>query len=226
VDRIAFATEGSRDLYRSLPFVGAIETCLIEELPSAAELSNARDHPEVPPTGVRGPNAIFVGVLEPRKGIGELMRAWESVEIGLPDAVLRIIGPGPLHRSVADWTRLRPDQRIYEGQQSRDSVLAAIGSATVLVAPSMPSGRWREQVGLPIKEALAAGLTVVTTDQTGLAFWLKSHGHRVVPAELVARDLAPELIAALCTPLDAVVVRATLPAVDGRYRSDSWLHRH
>jgi glycosyltransferase involved in cell wall biosynthesis len=93
---------------------------------------------------------------------------------------------------------------------------------------SQPTAGWREQVGLPIVEGLAHGCRVVTTDQTGLAGWLREHadrGHRVVPAGGSGADLAAAVLAALTTPTGdgPGSVLADLPVRDGRLAADDWL---
>lgn len=220
IDRIGFASRGSEMLYRSLPFVKAIPFRVIEELPSA--LPSAE-------TSVKREGAIFVGILEARKGVVELLEAWRLVERERPDAVLTIVGPGSLEPLVTKWASESPGSRQYLGQLQRTSILELLLDNRVLVAPSLPSGRWREQIGLPIKEALSRGLTVVTSRQTGLADWLAAHGHHVVEIRngvLPVAALASATAQALAHPLDRRVVREELPTVQGRYASDAWLHEN
>lgn len=219
IDRIVFASEGSRAVYTSIPGVDAIESTTIEELPTAVESDDA---------DVLALSACFVGVLETRKGILALMEAWERVEQQLPTAHLDVVGPGEHADAVREWVDRAPATRRLLGQLPRHEVLSLLARTQVLAAPSLPDGRWREQIGLPIKEALSNGLTVVTTHQTGLAGWLRGHGHRVVELEgegSLAGRLSGALIDALTGPLERPLVRASLPAVEGRYASDSWLHR-
>ena len=217
LDKIAFATEGSRRLYLSIPFVRSVEHRLFEELPSDASLQTTTPDPS---------HCIFVGVLEERKGVQQLLDAWVEVERLHPEATLTIVGPGPLAARVESWAAHNPTRRSYLGQLPRDEVQAEIARASVLVAPSMPDGRWREQVGLPIKEGLSHGATIVTTDQTGLAPWLANNGHTVVPASKVGELLPDAIVAALASPLARQDVLATLPTIEGRYQSDSWMHAY
>ncbi|WP_230671377.1 glycosyltransferase family 4 protein [Rathayibacter sp. Leaf248] len=220
IDRIAFASEGSRSVYHSIPLVGSIENVTVQELPSA---SAAID------TTAESGAAVFIGVLETRKGIEVLLDAWELVESASDGARLTIIGPGPLSSRVGAWADESPSTRLYEGRLPRTAVLDRLRDASVLVAPSLPHGRWREQIGLPIKEALAQGLTIVTTRQTGLADWLAQHGHHVVEVEVdesaLVTGLAASILEALRTPLSRSQVRSSLPARQGRYVADEWLHR-
>ncbi|GGK99281.1 hypothetical protein JOE58_002860 [Curtobacterium luteum] len=217
LDRIHFATPAARNAYAQLPFVGAIEQTVGLELPAPAP-GPTRD-------AVPG-SCVFVGVLEARKGIAPLMSAWEVVERTRPGAVLTIVGPGPELDRVRRWAAGAPDRRRVLGPLPHAEAGAAVARSAVLVAPSIPDGRWREQVGLPVKDALAAGLTVVATDQTGLAPWLAEHGHQVVTVaggDLVGR-LARSIERAVDTPLQREAVRAALPGRDGRMAADEWLH--
>jgi hypothetical protein len=213
IDRIAFASDDARATYTALPFFHPRDASTVLELPSAS--------PEVA-DGVPF-RCVFLGALEPRKGLTELMAAWPEVEAVVPGAELVVVGPGPMLDTVERWAAERPGSRTVLGGRPRDEALAVVRSGTVLVAPSVPEGRWREQIGLPIKEALAAGLTVVTTDQTGLAPWLRSTGHHIVRAGAVP-ELAEAVATALRSPLDRTAVRDTLPDVDGRLVADGRLH--
>jgi hypothetical protein len=205
LDRIAFASEGSQSLYLSIPYVGSVAHRLFEELPSDASEADATCDPCA---------CVFVGVLEERKGVIELLDAWERVELLHPTATLTVIGPGPLAEFVTSWVSANPTRRRYLGQLSRAEV------------PSVPYGRWREQVGLPIKEGLAQGVTVVTTDQTGLAAWLERHGHHVVRSSNIAAELPAAILTALESPLPRSSVIESLPVIEGRYQSDAWIHQH
>jgi len=220
IDRIAYASPAAEAAYRVLPGAERVASRSILELPSPALLRAG-------PPERRG-EVVFAGVLEPRKGIVPLLKAWSRVEATLPDARLTLIGPGSLAPTATSWARRAPGSRRYLGHVERAGVLERVADARCVVAPSVRDGRWREQIGLPIKEALAAGATVVTTDQTGLAPWLKAHSHHVVPAskagkELVA-DLAAALVAALHAPIEPEKVLASLPVRDGRLEADRWLH--
>lgn len=214
VDSIAFGSEGAQRAYKSLPFIKNVETELIEELPG---------RPDVPPLSTaERDGAVFVGALEARKGVLELCSAWERIETALPDSTLRIIGRGPLEQHVKTWAAVDP-RRHFMGALPHDEVISTIGRSTVLVAPSKAVGRWREQIGLPIKEALSAGTTVVASPDSGLARWLIDNGHHVVRSG--ESDLAVQLASAIRAPLDPNVVIAALPTEDGRVTADRWLHK-
>jgi glycosyltransferase involved in cell wall biosynthesis len=214
IDAIAFGSQGAQRSYESLPFLSRVRSALVEELPAQ------------PPTQVPGSSgrrgAIFVGALEARKGITQLRAAWEQVEQTLPEAVLTIVGDGPLSDDVLTWSRANPDRRKLVGRLPHARVAELLLESAVLVAPSQRDGRWREQISLPIKEALAAGVTVVSTSDTGLSSWLADHGHFIADGTDHALPDAIEI--ALTQPLDPKAVVAALPTEDGRVVADRWLH--
>jgi len=220
-DRIGFASPTARDLYRSLPFVGRVRSRLVLELPAPARgVERGAVH-----RAAAGADVAFVGLLAPRNGVRALLRAWEVVERARPDRSLAVIGGGDLEHEVSRWAARRPASRIATGQLPRAVVVATLAEVPVLAAPSIPDGRWIEQVGLPIKEALSQGCTVVTTRQTGLADWLDGHGHRVLAVDTgLVESLARALLDAMTDPLPRSDVLGSLPAVEGRERSHGWLH--
>lgn len=216
LDRICYASPDAQAAYQAIPFVRSVPSVTILELPAVAA-------PVRPPED-RG-HVVFLGVLEARKGIRQLMRAWELVEAQIPEARLTITGPGPLAPAVAEWAA-RGSARRYTGPVPHQDTQAIVQSGSVVVAPSMPEGRWREQIGLPIKEALASGRTVVTTRQTALADWLDRNGHHVVDlGDGLEERLAAQLVQAIRRPLAVDVVAGSLPSRDGRMVADSWLHQ-
>lgn len=216
IDRIAFASAASRAAYAHLPFTAGIEQAITTELPRPSATT-------VEPTPL---TCVFVGVMEERKGIRELMGAWTTVETMVPGARLVMVGPGPLQAEAASWAAASPSSRHVVGRLPHAEAATILQAGSVLVAPSVPDGRWKEQIGLPIKEALAAGLTVVTTAQTGLAPWLRAHGHEVVDLDRPAfrGRLAFAIARALRAPLERKAVRRSLPQRDGRLTADAWLH--
>lgn len=213
VDVIAFGSAGAQQLYRSLPFSARLRSNLFSHLPRAAP---GAPHTPVPLS------VVFLGRLEKRKGILTLLDAWEKVTDCLPGACIRIIGAGPLEDSVRSWASTDPSRREVLGAVPHRDVPALLGDRTALVAPSERDGRWREQIGLPILEGLSQGLTVITTEETGNAEWLRAHGHRIV-APKNAHALADALTDVLRSPLDRTEVLAALPRSRGRIDAAEWL---
>jgi len=214
-DRIAFGSAGARESYESLGLGPNVVTRAWDELPAASVAPTKSGNAE---------SAIFVGRLEARKGVEHLISAWSDVERDLPGARLTIIGGGELDSVVEAWCQARPSSRAWVGEVEHEGIAALIKENDVLVAPSIRWGRWREQIGLPIGEGLQDGLTVVTSDETGLAEWLRDNGHYVIPAERLSSELAKILVGALAHPLPSDVVKNSLPTLPGRIAADHWLH--
>lgn len=214
--RCAFGTQEAAGVYAGLT-PASVETKVIWDLPTPRELRTL--------TGAPTPTAVFVGALESRKGIEPLLAAWVGVEDRSPDARLTIVGDGPLRDIVAAWTQESPRSRAWLGRQDRREIMNVLARSTALAAPSMRTGRWREQVGRPILEALSCGLTVVTSSETGLSAFLRAHGHEVIADVTWPPDLQRALCQALEHPLPREAVLAALPAESGRITADRWLHR-
>jgi glycosyltransferase involved in cell wall biosynthesis len=125
---------------------------------------------------------LFVGRLERRKGVRELVDAVAQ----LPEARLVLAGEGP----ESAWIDGR-------GLGDRVELLGAVPAAQVplllrecalLCAPSHG-----EPYGMTVLEAMAAGRAVVATDAGGPRFLLGSDGGALVPvgdAAALARELA------------------------------------
>lgn len=218
IDRIAFGSSASERLYQSLPGVKSITSKRIEELPTV-NVAQGLSSPTASTSRV-----MFLGELDHRKGIEYVMSAWSAVEEAKPDAHITVVGSGRLASVVEAWCLAQPSSRTFAGFVQHDQVPVLLSSAEVLVAPSLREGRWREQIGLPIVEALSVGLTVVTTDETGLAQWLRNHGHLVISEKDVDSQLAGALLTALDNPLKRSEVLGSLPHVAGRIAADAWLH--
>ncbi|WP_460537799.1 glycosyltransferase family 4 protein [Humibacter ginsengiterrae] len=166
--------------------------------------------------------ACFLGSFERRKGISELMSAWPMVAQCRPGSRLVVIGYGPLAADVEKFALAREDVSVWMGA-GRAKIREILNSSHCLVLPSQRSPIWREQIGLPILEALSAGCEVVTTSETGIAQWLNAHGHRVVDAAGPVAELAAGISMALNDTRSPAAVREALPEVDGRIEADRWL---
>jgi glycosyltransferase involved in cell wall biosynthesis len=103
----------------------------------------------------RGGFALFVGRLTEDKGVGTLLRAWQSLQSG---PKLKIIGNGPLASQVARAAAAFPAIQ-WLGACSREQVKQAMAEAAVLILPST----WYEAFPLVIAEAFAAGLPIIAS---------------------------------------------------------------
>ncbi len=116
--------------------------------------------PHVPTDGY----VLFVGTLERRKNIGALLDAWAQVVAALP-APPRLVLAGRSTPEAATWlARLRDpamrgtaEHRGYVPHSQREALYAG---ARILILPSLDEG-----FGLPVLEAMSAGIPVVAADR-------------------------------------------------------------
>lgn len=217
LSRVAFGTEASARLYRSrLPRTTAVEHRVIPALPAACDCG---------PLLKREDSVVFVGSFSPRKGLDLLLEAWTCVRDESSSARLTVIGQGPLLPQALSLAQTDPSLHIAV-DPPRTEVHAALREARVLVLLSRSGTRWREQVGLPIVEGLAHGCEVVTTESTGIASWLREHGHIVLSEDSDAASCATAILQALTNRRGAARVIRDLPMRDGRVEADAYLFQH
>jgi glycosyltransferase involved in cell wall biosynthesis len=128
---------------------------------SARTLWALRDLAE-PPTILQRPAITTVAGMQFRKGISDLIAAFESVAEEFPNANLYLVGDGPDRALFEEQARLtRVSGRIhFEGFQKRPSEYLASTDVFVLAshAESMP---------LVLSEAREAGCAIIATDVNG-----------------------------------------------------------
>ena len=111
---------------------------------------------------------VYVGRLEPWKGIRLLLEAFASLE--LLDVRLMVVGDGscrPLvEKAAAEDTRIR-----FIGRRNFEGVVEAFAISDIAVIPSS-----FEPWGLVVNEALAAGTAVIASDRVGSVDDLVIHG--------------------------------------------------
>ena len=107
---------------------------------------------------------VFVGRLEPRKGVVVLARAFLQLQATHPRTHLTIIGDGPEREEVARILAAVPADRFtLTGRVEGDRLAALLADAEVAVAPALGG----ESFGIVLLEAMAAGTAVVASDIPG-----------------------------------------------------------
>ena len=147
----------------------------------AEEPSPGADDAVLARLGLRRPYLFHLGTLEPRKGIGDLVLAFDAIAGDHPELELVLAGgagwkAGPVLQSAE---RARSQARIRRlGYVADDDVPALLRRARVVVYPSLEEG-----FGLPALEALACGAPLVTTSGTPMAEVAGAAALLVAPGE-------------------------------------------
>lgn len=127
--------------------------------------------------GVQQPFALFVGTLEPRKGLDTLTRAFGRVRKAHPDLSLVVVGPqGWLTVPSLEGPGIRVLGRVDEL-----TLDALYHRATLCAVPSLYEG-----FGLPALEAMARGCPVIASSATSLTEVVGTSGLLVAPNDVEA----------------------------------------
>lgn len=124
--------------------------------------------------GLTRPYVLWVGTHEPRKNLGVVGEAFRRLRPERPDLDLVLVGP----TGWGDVPLPSGDDVHVLGRLSRSELAAAYAGATVFCFPSL-----REGFGLPVLEAMAAGVPVVTSAGTACAEVLGDAGLAVPPTD-------------------------------------------
>jgi glycosyltransferase involved in cell wall biosynthesis len=146
----------------------------------------------------------FLGRLVHQKGLNLLIPAFAQVVEAFPDSHLVIAGPveDKYGRALTEWVRARriEDRVIFTGFVDGAVKAALLADTDIWVLPSR-----EENFGIAIAEAMACGLPVFVSDNTGF--------HADVAAAragLVVRCEVAEIVAALAKLMNDPELRRTL----------------
>ena len=145
--------------------------------------------------GLDGPFVLWVGTLEPRKNLGRLVAAM-SAAAPLSDVPLVLVGPDGWRTDVARTVAPLGERAVVVGSVSEVEKRAWYEAADVFCLPSLHEG-----FGLPVLEAMAHGVPVVTSAGTATEELAGEAGLTVDPtdtgaiAEALCAVLADETLA-------------------------------
>lgn len=127
---------------------------------------------------------LFLGRLNPKKGLDILARSFPTLKIRFPDAVLLISGPDEegtrrMTESILE-SQGNLDRAVFTGMLTGTEKLAALSCADIFVLPSYSEG-----FSIAILEAMAARLPVVITNNCDFPEVAKHEAGIVVKAKEV-----------------------------------------
>ncbi|MGH2450678.1 MAG: glycosyltransferase family 4 protein [Candidatus Limnocylindria bacterium] len=164
--------------------------------------ANAKPFPEY---GDGKINILFVGRLEPRKGVMYLLRAYAQLKPRYPNTRLIICNWGPLLGELRRFVSRHGLQDVlFAGRVDDIDKARFYQTADVFCAPSTG----QESFGIVLLEAMAAGKAVVASD---------IHGYkRVVQRNVTGLLVEPRDPTALCSALARLIEDAALRERMGR----------
>jgi phosphatidylinositol alpha-mannosyltransferase len=149
------------------------------------------------------PNILFVGRMEPRKGLIHLLRAFRKLQRDGVRARLLLVGTGPGEREARRYVLTRQLEGVeFLGRVPEAQKAQLFKTADIYVSPATG----RESFGIVLLEAMSAGAPIICSD---------IHGYRgVVRRErdgiLVEPGNADALAAAIRRLIDDPALRAQL----------------
>ena len=136
-------------------------------------------------------NILFVGRLEKRKGLGDLLRAYRAMSARVPQTRLIIVGDGPLRNRVESYvSRHHLPNVILAGFVPESVKPRYYNSADIFCAPATGA----ESFGIVLLEALASGLPVVATEVPGYMSVLEPGRDSITVQPSNWRELAASLV--------------------------------
>jgi glycosyltransferase involved in cell wall biosynthesis len=146
---------------------------------------------------------LFVGRLEPAKGVLELLDAFRQIAGEDPSLRLCLVGDGSLIGRARQEAAALPGRIVVAGGQPQGEVARWMAACDALVLPS-----WNEGTPNVVLEALASGRRVVATRVGGLPDMITDPAYGELCAPRDAGALAAALRRATSTPSDPAAIAA------------------
>jgi phosphatidyl-myo-inositol alpha-mannosyltransferase len=108
-------------------------------------------------------HALYVGRLEPRKGVGHLIRAIASVQRVVPGVRLVVVGDGPDRGRLTEHARSAGADVQFAGRIDDRELPAYYQACDVVCSPSLHG----ESFGIVLLEAMACGKPIVASRIAG-----------------------------------------------------------
>ena len=132
----------------------------LETIPNPIDVSAVRDQAAKRPAPMDGPYALYVGKLEPNKGVARLIPAFERAGLDWP---LVIVGDGRERAGLEAAGRRSGREVRFVGWLAREEALGWLAHAGMLVFPSLGP----ESLSRVLLEAGALGRPIAANDTGG-----------------------------------------------------------
>jgi phosphatidylinositol alpha-mannosyltransferase len=176
-----------------------------EVVPNGIDVARFRaPTPRPPDMPADQPSVLYVGRLEPRKGVDRLMRAMPIVQQQAAGARLVIVGDGPGRPALEALARALGVHVLFTSRVPDMVLPAYYRAADVVCSPALGD----ESFGIVLLEAMAAERPIVATRIDGYAEILAGAGC----ARLVNVDDPPALAHAIVSLLASADLRESLGA--------------
>ena len=159
------------------------------------------------------PSVLYVGRMEPRKGVDSLVRAMRIVQARVPGAQLVIVGGGPDRDVTQSLARELDVRAIFAGRVADEELPGYYQAADVVCSPALGD----ESFGITLLEAMAAGRPIVASDIAGYAELLGPAGSARLTRVGDADSIAEEICAVLTDSSLARTMGARGAAAAGQY---------
>jgi glycosyltransferase involved in cell wall biosynthesis len=164
------------------------------------------------------PTVLFLAELTERKGIDDLLRAWELAPTD--GWTLQLCGFGEGSGRVQAWAQDVENAHV-ELRPSRARIHELLRQASVVVLPSVGVPGWREQVGLSLLEGAAHGCRLICSSDSGASQEVARGSGCVVPPRDAAALAAALEEAIAAGPCKGDIARR----VDSRRAFEAWARR-
>lgn len=147
------------------------------------------------PRQLAKPSIIFVGGLHPRKGLPDLIKAFEIVRHKVPAATLTILGDGPHRQEYEALARISPAAEAITFLGGLDEPFPFLLGADIFVLPSHA-----DPAPLVLSEAREAGCAIVATAVDGVPQLLEGGKAGLLTPARDPSALAAAITDLICTP--------------------------
>jgi glycosyltransferase involved in cell wall biosynthesis len=145
------------DLRRRAP---ELASSRIEMIHNPVDVAGIRDQAESAARPMPGPYALYVGKLEPNKGVSKLLAAVERARLDWP---LVVVGDGSERAELEEAARRSGREVRFVGWRPREEVLAWLRHAELLVFPS----HGPESLSRVLLEASTLGVAIAAMETGG-----------------------------------------------------------